>query len=430
MTMTPKTLQTPEFRRSPLTVPFCNLERLFDSLEQRNLDGVVVSTSYNVFYLSGFQGIAHKSDEPRPYAVILSRHSPEHPILILADYYVGSLTTQPTWINDVRSFRGVMLPLDLASKPDDIDRFVPNKANDAPWLPELRSNFHENIGDACRHALGDLGLTNSRIAFDELRFGHQLSVDGVEIVDGYDPLMYARSVKTSQEIGFLQRATRLNQMAIERTVSTWSRGMSWRELNHTYHQNAVGMGGFVRDPGAMVWGHPRGGDAAITLQTGLEDFEVETGLHILFDCHGTLDSYCWDGGKTWVVDSEPNVQAKPIARATEEVAGDLLNAMRPGIKVSELQARGRSVFRKAGVPDADTAIIFFHGLGLSHMDLEQVSSEGIPNADWALEEGMVVPLHVLYPGDENNRMWIEEVAHVTTDGATPFFSWGLNPLIG
>ena len=88
------------------------------------------------------------------------------------------------------------------------------------------------------------------------------------------------------------------------------------------------------------------------------------------------------------------------------------------------------MFRKAGVPDADSAIIFFHGLGLSHMDLEQVSSVGIPNADWALEEGMVVPLHVLYPGDENNRMWIEEVAHVTKDGSVPFFSWGKNPLIG
>jgi Xaa-Pro aminopeptidase len=323
-----------------------------------------------------------------------------------------------------------MLPLDLAGKPDDIDRFVPKAAKDAPWLPALRSNFYKNIGDACRHALGDLGLTAGRVAFDELRFGYQLGMEGVEIVDGYDPLMYARSVKTRQEIGSLQRATRLNQMAIERTVSSWSRGMSWRELNQVYHQTAVELGGFVRDPGAMVWGHPRGGDAAITLQTGLEDFEVETGLHVLFDCHGTLDSYCWDGGKTWVVDSEPSIEAKKIARATEEVASDLLNAMRPGIKVSELQSRGRSVFRKAGVPDADSAIIFFHGLGLSHMDLEQVSSVGIPNADWALEEGMVVPLHVLYPGDENSRMWIEEVAHVTTDGAVPFFSWGQNPLIG
>ena len=140
-----KTHRTLEFRRKPLTVPFCNLERLFDSLERRNLDGVVVSTSYNVFYLSGFHGIAHKSDEPRPYAVILSRHSPEHPILIIADYYVGSLTSQPTWIKDIRSFRGVMLPLDLPGKPNDIDRFLPDKAKDSPWLPDLRSKYAENI---------------------------------------------------------------------------------------------------------------------------------------------------------------------------------------------------------------------------------------------------------------------------------------------
>ena len=85
MTMTSKSVEASEFGRKPLTVPFCNLQRLFDSLEQRNLDGVVVSTSYNVFYLSGFHGIAHKSDEPRPYAVILSRHFPAHPILIVAD---------------------------------------------------------------------------------------------------------------------------------------------------------------------------------------------------------------------------------------------------------------------------------------------------------------------------------------------------------
>ena len=44
------------------------------------------------------------------------------------------------------------------------------------------------------------------------------------------------------------------------------------------------------------------------------------------------------------------------------------------------------------------------------------------------KRGMVVPLHVLYPGNENNRMWIEEVAHVTTDGATPFFFLGIKSI--
>ena len=42
---------------------------------------------------------------------------------------------------------------------------------------------------------------------------------------------------------------------------------------------------------------------------------------------------------------------------------------------------------------------------------------------------MVVPLHILYPGDEQHRIWIEEVVRVTPDGGEPFFSWGLAPLI-
>ena len=63
------------------------------------------------------------------------------------------------------------------------------------------------------------------------------------------------------------------------------------------------------------------------LQTGLEDFEVKAGTHVMFDCHGTLDLYCWDGGKTWVVYGEPEGDAKRHSRATGEVAQALVNAM-------------------------------------------------------------------------------------------------------
>ncbi|MEE2611625.1 MAG: peptidase M24, partial [Pseudomonadota bacterium] len=84
--------------------------------------------------------------------------------------------------------------------------------------------------------------------------------------------------------------------------------------------------------------------------------------------------------------------------------------------------------RKAGVVSADSVLIFFHGLGLSHMDLEQVTADGTPNADWCLEAGMVVPLHILYPGAETERIWVEEVVQVTNDGGVPFFSWGFDPM--
>ncbi len=55
----------------------------------------------------------------------LARQAPSHPILVIADYYLASVLSQPTWVEDLRPFRAVMMGLDLPAKPDDIDRFIP-----------------------------------------------------------------------------------------------------------------------------------------------------------------------------------------------------------------------------------------------------------------------------------------------------------------
>ncbi len=117
MVSTEKFQPETSFAREPLPKCFCNIDRLLHALEVRGLDGIVATSHNNVFYLTGFNGIGHKSDEPRPYAVILSRHLPGHPIVVIADYYLATFLTQPTWIEDVRPFRAVMMGLDLPPKP-------------------------------------------------------------------------------------------------------------------------------------------------------------------------------------------------------------------------------------------------------------------------------------------------------------------------
>jgi Xaa-Pro dipeptidase len=408
------------FARRPLPERFCNLERLLAGMAARGLDGIVLSTPLNAFYLCGFNGIAHKADEPRPYAAVLSRHAPDHPVFVLADYYLATFLSQPSWVRDIRPFRAVMMPLDRAPQRHDIERFIPRAASELDWVRNARSRYAFDMSTALRGALADLRLERGRIGFDDLALARRLDIEGV---DAYDTLMHARAVKTATEIALLRRSTALNRAAIERTVKSWEKGMRWRELNRAYHAAVVELGGFVRDPGAMVWGHPRGGEAALTLQTGLEDFEVERGMHVMFDCHGTLDLYCWDGGKTWVVGGEPEGEGKRNLRATAQVAEELVAEMKPGRRPSELQGRGRELYRKAGVADADAAVVFFHGLGLSHMDVEQTTS------DWRFEAGMVVPLHMVYPGGESSRAWLEEVVLVTEQGGEPFFGWGYEPLL-
>jgi Xaa-Pro dipeptidase len=422
--------QPRSFARELLPERFCNLDRLLHSLKVRRLDGIVATLPYNVFYLTGFNGVAHKADEPRPYAVVVSRHAPEHPVLVVADYYLATFLAQPTWVKDIRPFRAVMMPLDLAPKREDIDRFIPQTGAAVEWIQGARTSYTFDMASGLRGALTDLKLDRGRVAFDDMGFGLRQRLEGVEVVDGYDPLMFARAVKTETEIGLVERATRLNEAAIRETIAAWENGTSWRDLNRAYARAVIELGGFVRDPAAMVWGHPRGDDAALMLQTGLENDEIAAGTHVMFDCHGTLDLYCWDGGKTWVVNGEPGGEAKRFAAATAAVAEDLLTAMRPGVQISELQARARDTWRKGGVPDPAAAVSFFHGLGLSHMDIEQTTADGRPNGDWTLEEGMVAPMHLLYPGGERERWWLEEVVVIGKDGGRPLFSWGFGPLTG
>ena len=418
------------FPRRPLPSRFCNLDRLIHAMTVRGLDGIVATAPWNVFYLTGFNGIAHKSDEPRPYAVILSRHAPAHPIMVLVDYYLATFLTQPTWVEDVRPYRAVMMPLDLPPRRNDIDRFIPQTGNGQPWIANARSTYAFDMTTAVRGAVRDLNLERARVAFDDMGFGFRLDVEGLEVADGYDALMFARAVKTPAEHDLLRRATALNEAAIRRTIAAWSKGATWRDLNSAYARAVAELGGFVRDPGGMVWGHPRGADPALTLATGLEDDVVEPGTHVMFDCHGTVDLYCWDGGKTWVVEGEPDCGSKRFAQATAAVAEMLLARMKPGVRISALQAAGREVYRKHGVPDPDAAVIFFHGLGLSHMDIEIKTADGKPNVDWVIEDGMVVPVHLLYPGGEHERIWLEEVVAIGPDGGRPLFSWGFAPLTG
>ncbi len=103
-------------------------------------------------------------------------------------------------------------------------------------------------------------------------------------------------------------------------------------------------------PEGMVLAHPTGQDPEVWLQTGFEDFVVEEGTHVMFDCHGTWNQYCWDGGKTWVAGDTADGTSALAASATAEAMRVIEDAMRPSTGITELQRLGRDVYRKMGVP--------------------------------------------------------------------------------
>jgi len=419
----------PEFQHEPLPERLCNYDRLLDTMKARGLDGIVSTTRYNLFYLTSFHPNAYHQDEPPHVAVVISRHAPDRPILLVAEELLMFFLHQPTWVKDIRPLRNVMSPLDLPLDSSGLDRFIPESARDLSWVQRAREKYSMNIIEALRNALRDLGLTSSKVGFDQPSLAQHFGFSDLRALDGYGALLFVRQEKTADELALLRQALEINQRAIHNTVAAWDKGMTWKELNYAYYKAAIATGGIVDDPRGMIFANPRGADPAIMLNSGLEDYVIEPGMQILFDCHGNWNMYCWDGGKTWIVDDQPTGKTAEVAHATTVAIKELALAMRPGAKVSQLQAKIRQVYRGFGL-DADSVHIYFHGLGLSHSDLEQYVEEGKPYPDWSLERNMVVATHLLYPGGDRDRYWVEDVVVVRPDGGESLYSWDFDPITG
>ena len=420
-----------QFGYKPRPSRLCNLERLFETMKERGLDGLLSYYTRNCLYLTGYaSGATSVYGEANGFtAFVISRHEPEHPICIIPDTEMSYFLHQPTWIQDIRPYRSMVFPLDLPWEPEMIDRFIPKDAHDIPWVRKARANCAEDIAHACVQAIQDLGLDKGRVGFDNLSFAPMVAshLPNVQVEDAYGMMKFVRMIKTEAELSLLQEASHLNQTAIMRTVNSWAPGMTWHDLNMGYYIEAIRLGGFVLDRGSLVQANPRGSDVpALQLSTGLEEnFTLEPGTHIMFDCHGRYNNYNWDGGKVWVVGGEASAFGTRIARACGDAMEEILNAARPGVKISQLQGLGRRVLERHNIPDSDSSLIYFHGVGLDNSEQEW----GAP-ADWAMENGIVLSVHIYYHGDERHRYFIEELGVVKPEGIERFFTWDMKePLL-
>ena len=420
---------TTEINDGPATVPGpkFDLERLAGAMEARGMDGVVITTPLNVTYLSGYNPTAPKADEPPGVAVVISRHDLQHPILIGPDIFLSPFLDAPIWIEDLRPHRSVLISVAALTERSEFFRFMPASRQDSGWVKSAGDRFAGGFTEAIRGAMQDLSLSHGRVGYDDLRLGAKLAGSLADVIDAYNMMMFVREVKSPQEIEWMRESTRVNQVAIERTVQSWSRGKTWKELVETYHTEITALGGWVSDPGGVFFANPLDGDPAVRLRIDSEDFVVEPGTNIMFDCHGTKNQYCWDGGKTWVVEEHSSAMSGRIARATAEAMNGIYESMRPGVRIGELQEKSRRTYQQLEVPQHESVLTYFHGLGLSHADvLALVEDDADPN--WRLEEGMVIAAHLLCPGDQNERCWIEEVFVVKEGGPEPLFTWGNDPL--
>lgn len=137
---------------------------------------------------------------------------------------------------------------------------------------------------------------------------------------------------------------------------------------------------------------------------------IERGDAVVIDIGGTLDGYCSDCTRNYVVGEEPDGYAE-VHRALEAAQAAACEAVRPGVSAASVDAAAREVLADAGYA-AQFIHRTGHGIGLeSHEDPYIVAGN-----DLLLEPGMVFSIEpgVYLPGRFGTR--IEDIVVVTDDG--------------
>lgn len=331
-------------------------------LKRHRLDGLLVTDMANVAYLTGFSGTAGM-------ALVTA-----HAVHLIVDfrYFEQAAAEAPgaSLVHVDRAFYGAAIAQALL---DTGARHLAFEAEQVPYATYM----------AWQDESPDVTWTPSR-----------------GLVEA------GRELKDAGEIVSIRQAAAITSAAVTGALAMLAPGVSEREVAAEIERNFKRLGADGTAFGTLVAAgeraalpHPRPGDR-----------KLQPGEWLLIDSGATVGGYCADMTRTLVL-GRPDRRQREVWDAVREALDAGLNAARPGVKASAVDAACRRVLAARGLDKYfghDTG----HGVGLSIHEAPRLA----PDSDDVLEPGMIITVEpgVYVPGWGGVRL--EELALVTNDG--------------
>ncbi len=404
------------------TAPPMNLERAFAVMESDGLDGLVVSNPVNVYHMTGHWPASARMGPHFRLHALLSRDADQPIALVSPEFTYYYLLTD----NDYRYPHAVYLftgPADAealtaaekggyvgqpaaAASRMFVDReFEPVSAREQARQARVRTVTAETPASASREfallrALRDLGMDRGRIAIDEPQIAGVFDGAGLSatLAPADDTLKRIRLVKSPREIALMRLASAANVAAADAAMSLAREGATLRELRTSFFSEAA----------------RRGNRGVFMVLDGVSaegvDATLRDGHAFLFDAVSEGAGYHGDYARTVFV-GEPPQTMKRVTQGIELGWAAVREALKPGLRMSEIPEIGRAAMRKAGL---DFNVIFQpHSVGLYHGDAFGLG-------DHALMENMVLSVDCpIMETGVGGTAHLEDLMLITRDGAEP-----------
>ena len=406
--------------------PLMNLEQAYRVMEEEQLDGLVLAEPINVFHLTGHWGSLAKMGYPAPAYALLSKDQRQAPGLVMMQfiyYYTYSdghfdFPLQ-TWLFSGWDRRleddgaGVAVEGEPPANPPyifedkgeaelrEIERHRRSTLDAALSQQKLSADARWALVNAVR----GMGLDRGRIGVDHVVVNAIFETAGLDAVPVYADraLRRIRAIKSPREIELMTFSAQANAEAALVAARAARAGATYQELRATFYAEAARRGNL----GVFMQVD------TIGAETG--DGEFREGQAFQIDCVSHGFHYHGDYGRT-VFLGEPSRSMKDATDAIALGWDAIMEALRPGLRYSEIRPIGMEALRKAGY-DLDVAFTP-HSVGLMHTDDPgRADSPFYVKEDVVLAENMIIsvdcPVRNVGLGGSAH---LEDLTLITADG--------------
>lgn len=397
-----------------------NVERAYQVMDKYGLDGLVATTSLNIYYLSSHYGIMQWMGRPFTTFAFFPRDENAPPAIILSAVMLYHLDYRPTWMPSIQAYTAplqdesgaILLDESGQPKPNPKTSFWPvgdGPMNERDELQLALFNAYEGKVSASPlaaliRAIKEGGAAKGTIGFDDPRIAPWLRDQGVpdmKDVDAHNIFKEIRMVKTENEIDILRQASQKNEAALNYAIDQIEPGFPLEGIEHAHARKWAEL------EGRSKW--------MIANIHGLNSGVVEKGDFMKLDSVGEYKGYLGDIGRTVMVGDPPDSLVKRI-EANTKCSRIVYDAIKPGMKFSEVFDMFYDLMCQEGVERGYGGP---HNVGLEHADQPWPTGAEVPGTfddDWTFEAGTVFTLDMPYNEIGWGTTHVEDMIVVREDG--------------
>ena len=409
------------------------IERLRSLLNQKEMDGIVLSNSDNVYYASGYNNVMDGWQLPEPMSAVFVPADETKPIVLFIP--------EASLIGIIVSEReGHYIHYDKIATFDLLNFCQTARAHDA--YMQLSEDISMRIQEISTDIIGDcqnnlvLSLeqviknygSKKPILFDDMRIAYRLSkkID-LNFEDGFELVIEARSVKTPDEIELFRESGVKADRVMAHTVNQLGVGAKWCDIEKSVSHFMIDEGIDPLPTSPMLFG----GSYDLAFRPDLFrthfDRPFEEGQIAILETQGKYKNIWLDINRTAHI-GKPTKEYIEQHDIVKKCFLDVVSRLKPGNNSSEICFEASEKI-SCSLDSPDKLLMIVHSIG--HVPLESPKAFPSTGLDSALEgfeikENMILSFDCLYFGSKLGPSHMENVFVISENDSSSIYQYPID----